>query len=256
MPLKVIRNSHSIGWGAGCNRGAADGIADYLLFLNSDTRLYPDTLATVTAFMESDRSQGIGICGVQMVDEEGRPTISCSRFPTLRVLFGKMSGLNALFPNLFPSHHLSAAEAQESQPVDQVLGAFYFMPRELFTKLGGFDQRYFLYFEDIDLALRARREGARSYFLKDAVVFHAENVSTNQTRDLQVYHQLRSRMLFAFRYWSRRQASLLLFLTLTVEPLARLSRAGLNRDRSAILAIVRAYGWFLRDLARQATGRA
>jgi N-acetylglucosaminyl-diphospho-decaprenol L-rhamnosyltransferase len=256
LPLKVIRNSHSIGWGAGCNQGAADSAADYLLFLNSDTRLFPDTLATVTTFMDGDRSEGIGICGVQMVDQDGRPTISCSRFPTLRVLFGKMSGLNAVLPTLFPSHHLSAAETQESRPVDQVTGAFYFMRRELFTKLGGFDQRYFLYFEDVDLALRARREGASTYFLKDAVVFHAENVSTEQTRDLQIYHQVRSRTLFAHRYWSRWHTGLLVFLTFAVEFPARLTRAGLSRNRSGIFAIARAYGWLLRDFVRSATGRS
>ena len=256
LPLKLVRNSHSIGWGAGCNQGAADSAADYLLFMNSDMRLYPETLAEVTTFMEGDRSEGIGICGVQMVDEDGRPTISCSRFPTLRVLFGGMSGLNALFPNLFPSHHLSAAETQESRPVEQVIGAFNFVRRDLFVKLGGFDQRYFLYYDDVDLALRARREGAGSYFLKEALVFHAENVSTKQTRDLQVYHLLRSRTLFTYRYWSPWQASLLVFLTFAVELPARLARAALNRNRFDIFAIARAYGWLLRDFARPASGRS
>jgi N-acetylglucosaminyl-diphospho-decaprenol L-rhamnosyltransferase len=206
--------------------------------------------------MDSERAAGIGICGVQMVDRDGRPTISCSRFPTLRVLFGKMTGLSGLFPTLFPSHHLSPAETQESRTVDQVTGAFYFMRRELFTKLGGFDRRYFLYFEDVDLALRARRQGAGTYFLKDAKVFHAENVSTSQTRDLQVYHLVRSRTLFAYRFWSRWQASLLVFLTFTVELPARLAKAALDRNRAAILAIARAHGWLLRDFARSARGRS
>jgi N-acetylglucosaminyl-diphospho-decaprenol L-rhamnosyltransferase len=256
LPLKVIRNSHSIGWGAGCNQGAADSAADYLLFMNSDMRLFPETLATVTTFMDSDRAEGIGICGAQMVDKDGRPTISCSRFPTLRLQFGKMTGLNALFPTLFPNHHLSEAETQESRPVEQVIGAFYFVRRDVFTKLGGFDQRYFLYFDDVDLALRARREGAGTYFLKDAIVFHAENVSTNQTRDLQVYHLLRSRILFTYRYWSRWQASLLVFLALTVELPARLTRAALNRNRLDFFATARAYGWLLRDFARSGTSRS
>lgn len=255
LPLKLIRNSRSIGWGAGCNQGAAESASDYLLFLNSDMRLFPETLAMVTTFMDGDRAEGIGICGVQMVDEDRRPTISCSRFPTLRVLFGKMTGLDALFPKLFPSHHLSAAETQESRPVDQVIGAFNFVRRDLFTKLGGFDQRYFLYFDDIDLAVRARREGAGSYFLKEALVFHAENVSTGQTRSFQIYHLLRSRTLFAYRYWSRWQAGLLVFLTFTVELPARLIKAALNRNRFDVFATARAYCWLLRDLARSAMSR-
>jgi N-acetylglucosaminyl-diphospho-decaprenol L-rhamnosyltransferase len=256
LPLEIIRNNQSIGYGPACNQGAAGSVADYLLFLNSDIRLFPDTLATTTAFMDSDRAEGIGICGVQMVDGDGRPTISCSRLPTLRVLFGKMLRLDALFPKLFPSHHLTAAEMQESRPVDQVIGAFYLVRRELFDKLGGFDRRYFLYFDEVDLAVRARREGAGSYFLRDAAVFHAENISTNQTRDLQVYHWLRSRTLFAFRYWPRWQASLLVLSTFAVELPARLARAALNRSRSDLLATVRAYGWFLRDFVRLVTARS
>jgi N-acetylglucosaminyl-diphospho-decaprenol L-rhamnosyltransferase len=256
LPLRLIRNTQSIGYGPACNQGAAGSVSDYLLFLNSDTRLFPDTLATVTAFMDSDRAEGIGICGVQMVDRDGRPTLSCSRLPTLRVLFGKMSQLDALFPKLFPSHHLTAAETQDSRPVDQVIGAFYFVRRELFDKLGGFDRRYFLYFDEVDFALRARRAGASSYFLRDAAAFHVENVSTNQTRDLQVYHQLRSRTIFSFRHWPRWQASLLVLSTFAVELPARLARAALNRSRLDILATVRAYRWFVRDFVRLVTDRS
>jgi N-acetylglucosaminyl-diphospho-decaprenol L-rhamnosyltransferase len=248
LPLKVIRNSRSIGYGGACNQGAADSAGDYLLFLNSDTRLFPDTLSAVTDFMDSERSEGIGICGAQMVDEEGRPTISCSRFPTLRVLFGKMTGLDRLLPHFFPSHHLSAAETRESRLVDEVIGAFYFVRRRVFAELGGFDERYFLYFDEVDFSLRALRQGFRTYFLKEATVFHAGTVSTSQTRDVQLYHQLRSRILFAYRYWSRWQASLLVVVTFTVELPARFTRAALDGSPSDISAIARAYGWIIRDL--------
>jgi N-acetylglucosaminyl-diphospho-decaprenol L-rhamnosyltransferase len=253
LPLKVIRNSHSIGYAGGCNQGAADSAGDYLLFLNSDTRLFPDTLGAVTSFMDSERSEGIGICGAQLVDEEGRATISCSRFPTLRVLFGKMTGLDRLVPRLFPSHHLSAAETRQSRLVDQVIGAFFFVRRQLFSELGGFDDRYFLYFDEVDFSLRARRRGARTYFLKEATVFHAEHVSTNQTGDLQLYHQLRSSILFAYRYWSRLHASLLVVATFTVELPARLTRAALHRRRLDVSAIARAYAWLIRDLVQLGT---
>jgi GT2 family glycosyltransferase len=91
VPLEVIRNRVNVGFAAACNQGAVGSTADHLLFLNPDTRLFPDTLATVTAFMESEQAVGVGICGVQMVDRDGRPAISCARFPTLRVFFGKLA---------------------------------------------------------------------------------------------------------------------------------------------------------------------
>jgi N-acetylglucosaminyl-diphospho-decaprenol L-rhamnosyltransferase len=248
LPLDVIRNTRNVGFAAACNQGAAESTADYLLFLNPDTRLFPDTLAAVTRFMESEQATGIGVCGVHVVDEAGAPAISCARFPTLRVLFGEMTGLRLLLPRVFPGHQLAAAELRRSQPVDQVIGAFYFVRRDLFTRLRGFDERYFLYFEEVDFALRARRHGARSYFLRDASVFHAENVSSDQVRSTRLYHSLRSRLLFAREHWPGWQARLLVALTLTVEFTARLVRAAVRGSRSELSATVAGYRRLLGDL--------
>ena len=248
FPLEVVRNDANVGFAAACNQGAAESTADYLLFLNPDTQLFPETLITVTRFMESPESRGIGICGAQSVDAHGRPMSSCSRLPTPGILFGKMTGLHRVLPSLFPSHHLAPGELYESQIVDQVIGAFYFVRRELFDELGGFDERYFMYFEDVDFALRARQRGDRSYFLADARVFHAGNVSSSQVRDARLYYSLRSRFLFLYRHWPRSQARLVVALTFTVELGARLFSAGLRRSRSDISATADAYRRLLRDL--------
>jgi N-acetylglucosaminyl-diphospho-decaprenol L-rhamnosyltransferase len=176
--------------------------------------------------MEDERAADVGICGVQVVDDEEKPTISCARFPTLRVLLGEMTGLHLVLPRLFPRHQLTVDETSHSRVVDQVIGAFFFVRRDLFARLGGFDERYFLYFEEVDLALRAHRLGARSYFLKEARIVHAGNVSSNQVRGTRLYHLLRSRLLFAYEHWPRWQAGVLVVLTLSVEPVARVVRAG------------------------------
>jgi N-acetylglucosaminyl-diphospho-decaprenol L-rhamnosyltransferase len=250
LPVELIRNGRNVGFAAACNQAAADSTADYLLFINPDTRLFPDTLGTVMSFMEGEQAEDVGICGVQMVDGEGRPTISCARFPTLRVLVGEMTGLHLVLPRLFPRHQLTDDETSHSRVVDQVIGAFFCVRRDLFTCLGGFDERYFLYFEEVDLALRARRRGARSYFLKEARMFHAGNVSSNQIRGTRLYHVLRSRLLFAYEHWPRWQAGVLVVLTLSVELAARLVRAGWHRDGSDLSAVAAAYDKLLGDLRR------
>src|SRR5207253_6632294 len=137
---------------------------------------------------------------------------------------------------LFPSHHLTPAELRQSRIVDQVIGAFYFVRRELFTDLDGFDERYFIYFEEVDFALRARQVGRSTYFLRDAVAYHVGNVSTDQVPDLRLYHSLRSRFLFAYEHWPRLHANLLVALTLTVELFARLARAATRRSVSELRA--------------------
>lgn len=251
LPLQVVRNERNLGFGAACNQGAAGSEADYLLFLNPDTRLFEDTLATVTSFMEGEGADRVGICGVEVVDADGEPTISCERFPTLRILFGKMTGLHRMAPQFFPSHHISPQELLESRPVDQVIGAFYLVRRELFERLGGFDGRYFIYYEDVDFALRAHQAGYESYFLKDARAFHAANVSSDQVRDLRLFHSLRSRLLYAHLHWPRRHARLLAFLTLAIELPARLIQALGRRDRAEAAATLGAYRMLVGELRSQ-----
>jgi N-acetylglucosaminyl-diphospho-decaprenol L-rhamnosyltransferase len=245
LPLEMVRNAHNAGFAAACNQGAAGSAADYILFLNPDTRLFEDTLAAVTGFMDSPRAREIGICGAQIIDSVGGPGISCARFPTLRVLFGKMTGLGVVLPELFPPHQLPADETQHSRLVDQVIGAFFFVRRELFTRLGGFDPRYFIYFEEVDFALRARRQGAFTYFLREAKVLHVENVSSDQVPDVRLYHSLRSRRLYAQAHWPRWQARLLVALTLTVELAARLGRAVVRHSSREIVQTAMAYRRFI-----------
>jgi N-acetylglucosaminyl-diphospho-decaprenol L-rhamnosyltransferase len=250
LPLEVIRNRRNVGFAAACNQAAAGSTAAFLLFLNPDTRLFPDTLAEVARFMDSQRAARIGICGVQIVGADGRPGISCARFPTLRVLFGKITGLDRLLPRAFPSHHLSPGETMRSRLVDQVIGAFFFVRRDLFTRLGGFDPRYFIYFEEVDFALRARQLGALTYFLREATAVHAGNISSDQVRDLRLYHSLRSRRLYASKHWARWQAVVLVGVTLSVELVARLASAAVRRSASEALATGAGYGRFVGDLLR------
>jgi N-acetylglucosaminyl-diphospho-decaprenol L-rhamnosyltransferase len=250
LPLDVVHNGSNIGFAAACNQGAAGSEADYLLFLNPDTRLFPDTLALVTRFMDNEQAAHIGICGGQVLDRDGGPAISCSRFPTLAVLFGKMTGLDLVLPWLFPSHHLTPAETRHSRVVDQVIGAFFLVRRELFTRLGGFDTRYFIYYEEVDFALRALQQGFRSYFLKEARILHSGSASSDQVRDVRLYHSLRSRLLYARRHWPRLQAMLLALLTIGVELPVRLTMALLRRSWSDLSATASAYGMLVGDLRR------
>jgi N-acetylglucosaminyl-diphospho-decaprenol L-rhamnosyltransferase len=254
VPLEVIQNRDNIGFAAACNEGAAESTADYLLFLNPDTRLFPDTLERVTRFMESDDATEIGICGAEMVDGRGVPEVSCAPFPSLRGFLVEMTGLRRVRTKLFPGHQSSGAGGERSQLVDQVIGAFYFVRRPLFAAFGGFDERFFIYFEEVDFALRARLHGSRSYFLKEARVFHAEHVSSDQARGATLYHVLRSRLLFAHKHWPRWQANLLLVATLTLELPARLIRASVGRSRSEASATLLAYLLLVREIVALAKG--
>lgn len=255
VPLEIIRNRRNLGFAAACNQGATGSEADYLLFLNPDTKLLPDTLPAVVEFMESDRATRVGICGVDVVDSDGRSALSCSRFPTLRIAVGRATGLRHVLPSLFPKQHLSADETRQSRSVDQVIGAFYLVRRHVFERLGGFDERYFMYYEDVDFALRARRIGAASYFLKEARVHHAENVSSDRVHRRRLAYSLHSRLLYAAAHWPPWQSRGLVLVTFGVEPIARLFRAVASRKEGSVEEVLQGYLLLIRALRSSSRGR-
>jgi hypothetical protein len=248
LPLKVLRNSENRGFAAACNQGAAGSHADYVLFLNPDTQLSEQSLATAVRFMQSEKATRVGICGGHMTEEDDSPGNSCSRFPSLRCAFAKMIGLNLLLPRWFPSQELSPAETVLSRPVDQVIGAFFLVRRSLLSRLGGFDERYFLYYEDVDFSFRASQLGYSSYFLANVHVYHKGNVSSDQVRAKRLFYSLRSRDAYAARYWPRWKARLLVALNLAVELPARCLKAGLSGNWRELRHTVEGYRCYTAQL--------
>jgi N-acetylglucosaminyl-diphospho-decaprenol L-rhamnosyltransferase len=158
--------------------------------------------------------------------------------------------LHVLFPRSFPRHQLAPRDLRESCAVDQVIGAFFFVRRNLFTDLGGFDERYFMYFEEVDFSLRALRKGAYSYFLKEAKVFHFGNASSNQVRAKRLYYSSRSRLIFVNRHWPRRYARLLTLVMFVVELPARLALTVARRSPQEFFATLWAYRALATDILR------
>jgi GT2 family glycosyltransferase len=82
LPLTTIRNPENVGFGAACNQGAGHSDADYVLFLNPDMRLFETSLDKPVGFMEQEDNGRVGICGIQLVDDDTRISKTCARFPT------------------------------------------------------------------------------------------------------------------------------------------------------------------------------
>jgi len=223
LPLKIICNTENKGFAAACNQGAQGSRADYLLFLNPDTRLFADSLSVPLAYMESGQNQSVGICGIQLIDERGEVSRSCTRFPTMRMFYSKIFGLDRLFPEFFQSHFMEEWEHTESREVDHVIGAFFLLRRRLFEQLDGFDERFFVYLEDLDFSLRARKSGWTSSYLADVRAYHQGGGASEQIKAKRLFYSLRSRILYGYKHFTPRQATLLLVGTLCFEPFTRLT---------------------------------
>jgi len=112
-----------------------------------------------------------------------------------------------------------------SRNVDQVIGAFFMIRRALFDSLSGFDERFFVYYEEVDLSLRARQAGFRSAYFDGARALHHGGVSSDQVRAARLFYSLRGRLLYADKHFTRLGALLVWAVTFYVERPIRTLRA-------------------------------
>ena len=248
VSVTIILNEDNRGFAAACNQGAAEASGNYLLFLNPDMRLFENSLVVPMAYMQRPENTDVGVVGIQLVDENARVARSCSRFPSLGIFLAQSLGINRL-PRL---RHLTQSMAEwahdDTRYVDQVIGAFFLVRSSIFESLDGFDQRFFVYFEEVDLSYRAFQLGFSSVYLAEVQAFHAGGGTSNQVKAHRLFYSLRSRLLYGFKHFTPLQAWLLLLITLILEPCSRVLFAlakGAWRDARHTL---QGYWMLLRDM--------
>jgi len=248
VSLQIIRNSENRGFGAACNQGAAIAGSEYLLFLNPDVCLFKDSLSKAIEFMQNPENTRVGIIGVQLVDGHGYVARSCSRFPTLMIFLLQSVGLNRLPCLQHFSQSLIEWDHGSTKQVDQVIGAFFLVRLELFLSLEGFDERFYVYFEEVDFSFRAHKQGWSSVFLAGAKAFHAGGGTSHQVKAHRLFYVLRSRLLYGFKHFRRWQAWILVGLTLAVEPFSRSLFALFSGGISALRDTWRGYIMLYSDI--------
>jgi N-acetylglucosaminyl-diphospho-decaprenol L-rhamnosyltransferase len=242
LPLEILRNPEHAGYGASCNRGAETSTADYILFLNTDCTLFADSIELPIAFMEQVAQARVGIVGIQLLDSDGRTSRSCARFPTLQRMISTALGLDRVFPSLFPSHQMKEWDHLETREVDQVIGAFMLVRRALFERLGGYDERFFVYMEDLDFSLRMRRLGYRSIYLASAKAMHKGGETARKVQAESLFFGMRSRIQYACKHFGPLGGSIVALCVLLLEPFSRLALAAARRSPAQLTAVAEAYG--------------
>jgi len=188
--VHVVANPTNAGFGTGANAGARVATGDVLVFLNSDASVRPGSLASMAFAVEDAGSRAI--VGPRLVGEDGEIQRSAGLVPKpddllIRGLglhhLGRAIGSLPVIGRIVGRHRISAEyhqaiEATEPIDVTMVSGACMAIGRAAFEKLGGFDERYFMYFEDADLCRRAARAGWPVRYLPGAVVDHVGGASS------------------------------------------------------------------------------
>lgn len=177
--VKWLQLKRNIGFGKACNVGAKNAAGEFLLLLNPDTIVTHTALSSAIGFMRSHPE--VGLLGPRLLNPDGTLQRGCRRgFPTPASAFYHFSGLSALFPKSkrFGHYNLTYLDPDLSCPVDAVSGCFMFMPRMLFADIGGFDEQFFMYGEDLDLCWRVRERGRLVWYHPDIRVVHLKGRSS------------------------------------------------------------------------------
>jgi N-acetylglucosaminyl-diphospho-decaprenol L-rhamnosyltransferase len=248
LPLEIIRNDRNRGFAAACNQGAAAGTSEYILFLNPDTRLEPESLSRPVGFLSSPEAQKYAVCGVQLVEANGLIQRTCARFPTPAMLFRNGLGLDKMLPRIFPSHFMTEWEHHHSADVDHVIGAFYLIRRGVFETMRGFDERFFVYLEDLDLSRRAARAGWKCRYCSEARAYHKGGGTSESVMARRLFYSVRSRILYGYKHFGRTTGSLLLLAAISIELPVRMLYGLTKGDLQRVVASLAAYAMVFADI--------
>jgi GT2 family glycosyltransferase len=169
---QLLANERPLGYASNANHAIARTSAPYVVLANPDTKADPGAVETLRKFMESH--ERCGIAGPEMRYPDGSWQPSRRRFPTVIGTLVRRTPLRLLFPPRRHQRSYYLLDERPSEPVetDWMLGAFLMLRREMLEELGGFDEGFRLYGEDIDLSYRAAKAGWERWYVPGGVVRH------------------------------------------------------------------------------------
>ena len=181
--IKFIKNTNNDGFAVANNIAFKKSEGDYVLLLNSDVIVNRETINESLNYIKTH--ENIGILGCKVVLPDGSLDKACRRsFPTFKVSFYRMSGLSKLFPNSprFNQYNLSYLDEDDMYPVDCVVGAFMLIDSKIMKRVGGLDESYFMYGEDIDLCYKVKKLGFDVFYYGKYSIIHYKGASGKNKR--------------------------------------------------------------------------
>ncbi|CQR58534.1 glycosyl transferase family 2 [Paenibacillus riograndensis SBR5] len=235
--VMLIANSENVGYARANNQGMEVASGRYVLLLNSDTVVLKDTLQTMISFM--DGRPDLGASGCKVILPDGSLDKACKRgFPTPSASFYYAFGFSKLFPDRprFNGYQLGYLDPDQDYPVDCLVGAFMLLRRETIEQVGGLDEDFFMYGEDLDWCFRIKEAGWGIYYYPQTSIIHLKGGSARRRPFKIVYEFHRAMILFHRKHYSKRYNSMIngaVYAGVGVKFALSLVRNALIRPRTA-----------------------
>jgi GT2 family glycosyltransferase len=204
-----IANTENKGFAKANNQVLNRCTGRYVLYLNPDTIVPEDCFRKCIAFL--DNTPDAGALGVRMIDGAGQFLPESKRaFPSPVTSFFKLTGLSSLFPSsaVFSRYSLGHLSQYQNHVVDVLAGAFIMARRDLLQQLGGFDESFFMYGEDVDLSYRIQQLGFKNYYFAQSTIIHFKGESTRKGSLNYVRMFYRAMAIFVQKHYGGSKAKL------------------------------------------------
>ncbi len=206
--VHVIANQQNLGFPAANNQGLARASGDYILLLNSDTEVRAGALARMIAHLVMH--PGTGLAGPKLLNADGSIQSSRRRFPTLRILFLESTWLQPLVGRrALARYYYEDVPAAMPQDVDWVTGAAMMVRREVISQVGGLDDKFFMYSEELDWCRRIHDAGWDITFAPAAEIVHLGGKSSEQVTPARHIYFQSSKVRYTRKYHGRLIAEVL-----------------------------------------------
>ena len=186
--VHIIRNPRNTGLSHATNKGAKSAAGKYLLLLNPDIILMENTIQKLHELME--KREDIGACGPRFLWSDGRIQRSCRELPTFKNLFLEFSGLGKLLKR--SSWKMWRFDHKKSREIEQPMGSCLMVRKQLFDQIGGMNEQYPIFMNDVDLCYRIKEAGHKLYFAADTNVVHYLGGSTGRVKQKMILEEHRS----------------------------------------------------------------
>jgi GT2 family glycosyltransferase/lipopolysaccharide/colanic/teichoic acid biosynthesis glycosyltransferase len=200
--VKLIVNSQNAGFAKANNQALAFSKGKYIVLINPDTIVQEDTFRSLIKFFEAN--DDVGLIGCKILNPDGSLQLACRRsFPTPWVAFTKVTGLSTMFHNsrLFARYNLTYLNPDESYEVDAVSGSFMMIRKEVYEKIGGLDETFFMYGEDLDWCYRVQQAGWKVFYVPTTTIIHYKGESTRRSNIDEIRLFYRAMQIFVEKHY-------------------------------------------------------